>query len=186
MPKKVRQINYEERNGKKRVLFLVVLLIVVLLGSVTVMALIPYLNTLPLYRSYFKVFNSSYLTETTALTPDNALVLSSKNSDGNYETMTFTSTDSNVEIGNYEEPHYLFADKGGVDSNVTIVFDVEGKDAVDIICHIYLSDETGENIIMLSNDEVTTDKVLYFTAFFEKEEDIYISTVTMSYKLRIK
>ena len=60
MPKKVRQINYEEKNGKKRVVFLIILIIIVLFGSITVMALIPYLNIIKVSYSnnVFKIVMS--------------------------------------------------------------------------------------------------------------------------------
>lgn len=186
MPKKVRQINYEEKNGKKRVVFLIVLIIIVLFGSITVMALIPYLNTLPLYRRYSRVYTTSLIDEHSAFNTDHEYVSGSFNSDGDEERLVFSSVDPNVELGDHLEPKYIFADRGGIDSNVSLDFTVKNRNILNVVLQIYVSDEVGENIELLNDSDITITIGESYTASFNKEEDIFINRVTVSYSLRIK
>ncbi len=186
MPKRIKQINYEEKNGKKRVLFLACLIIILLLGSIAVMALIPYFNTLPIYRSYSRTYTTALIDEHSTFNTDHEYVSGSFNSDGDEERLVFSSGDPNVELGDYHEPKYIFADRGGIDSNIRLEFTVKSRNMLNIVLHIYISDEVGENVQMLNDSEVTIATGESCIASFHKEEDIFINKVTVSYTLRIK
>ena len=173
MPRKLKQVNYEERNGKKRVLFIFGLTLILILGSVAVMVLIPYLNTLPLYRSYFRSYTTAYIKEDSELTTDKTFVINTTNTDGNEEELIFSSEDGNAELGTFVEPKYIYCDRGGVDSNISVSFTVKEKEALNIICHIFVCDEDGDNIVMLENDEVTiTEGNPYITSFIKEESGL--------------
>lgn len=186
MLKKLKQVNYEEKNGKKRVVFLFLLILILILGSVAVMVLIPYLNTFPMYKTFTRTYTTSVLNEESTLTTENTFVVATSNSDGNEEELVFASTDINVELGDYIEPKYIFADRGGLASNASVGFLVKEKQAVDIYLNIYLCDENGENITQLTGEESSRSWGEYYTISFYKEADIFISSVTLSYAIRIK
>lgn len=186
MPKKQKQINYEERNGKKRVLFLLGLTVVLTLGSIAVMVLIPYLNTLPLYRSFFKTYTTAYISEESVLSPENTFYIDTTNSDGHGEELIIGSEDANVELGDFNNPKYIFADRGSIDSNIFISFSLSGANPVDIITHMYVCTEDGSNITMLDNKDASIIEGNPYIISFNKEEDIFVNRVTVSYKVRIK
>lgn len=186
MPRKPKQVNYEERNGKKRVLFILGLSLILVLGSVAVMALIPYLNTLPLYRSFSRTYTTAYIKEDSELSAEGSFFIDTVNKDGNDEELIIGSEDTNVELGDFDEPKYIYADRGSTSSNIYVSFALTGANPVDIICHVYVCDEDGNNIVMLDNKDASIIEGNPYITSFNKEEDIFISTVTISYKVRIK
>ena len=175
-------INTEERNGRIGTMFLLCFAFFLVFASVAIAVMIPYLTTLPLYRYERQTFNLSYISSTTELDDSKQLILTSKRN----ETLTFYTDNSEVAFEN-EDPVYLYGDKNGTNSIVSMKFFVEGE-YINTTFDIYVCSETGESVTKLERKDygmiVNEDNETIVT--YGDENDIFIYSVSVSYQLRYK
>ena len=175
-------INTEERNGKFGTMALLFLGFFFVFASVMVAVLVPYVSSLPLYRYERQTFNLSYITSTTELDDSKQLILSSKRD----EVLTFYTDNSEVAFVN-EDPVFLYGDKNGADSIVSIKFFVEGE-YINTSFDIYVCSETGESITKLERKDygMAVNENNETIVTYGDENDIFIYSVSVSYQLRYK
>ena len=176
--------NQEEINGKKRTLFFLLLSFVLVLGSVATAVLLPYINTLPVYQGVTSVFDTKLITTETVLDTDNSLRLT----DSHNRRITFTSTNDQIYAGT-TETKYIFADKAGADSNVSMKFTYNSGELKFIKFKIYACNEAGTNVWEVEDKTLITyekDEFDFITATYTNTSNIFINKVEVSYQLRVK
>jgi len=179
-------INEGERNGKKRVVILFVLIGILLVGSGALFASIPYLNTLPMYKTVSSTYSTSFLTNTTALDSDNSLVIKNNNSFGKEETFTLSSSGANILLGNHETKAYLYSVKDGATTNVSMNFTVADTDFKDVRYSVSICRENGSGVNKINSSLIVHSEENPAMATINWTSNIFIKEVTVSYKVRIK
>ncbi|MBO6279994.1 MAG: hypothetical protein J6M95_00230 [Bacilli bacterium] len=176
--------NEEERNGKKRLIVLIILFFVILLGGTATAVIIPYIKTLPVYKSFKVTYNASMITDSSVLESDLSFKLTTTNSLNNQETLSFSTTNTSVSLGPVSTHPYIYAAKGEENSNVTLKFTVDtALEIKDIYFDIFKSNAEGNVITELTDAEFQTNNN---EAHYESSSNIYINTVVVTYKLRVK
>ncbi len=187
MAMKNRVINEGERNGKKRVLFMIIFSCFLLLGSAFVFAASPYLNTLPIYEKVSRTYTPSLITETTELEDDGSLLLNNKNKYEKEEKLRLSSTNTNTHIGDYHTSKFIYGDVDGASSNITLSFTVEEVEIKDVKFDISVCKVDGTSVTKLKEEDyIFQDTLNEFVAIINRTSDIYISTITITYFLRVK
>lgn len=175
-------INTEERNSRFGTFFLLFFGMFVLFAGIAVAVLVPYISSLPIYVYPRAVYSLSYITEETSLDEKHHLVLTTKGK----ETLTFTTDNEEYSFVN-EDPTYIFGDKAGEDSNISLIFMTEGDYKVNSV-DLYICSETGDEITLVQSKllliEVEEDKSTVIT--YSSNSDIFIYSVAISYQLRIR
>ena len=176
--------NIDEINGRKRTLFFLLLSFVLVIGSVATAVILPYIETLPVYQSRTAVYDSSLVTTETALDVENKLTFTIEE---NY-SLTFSSSDSNVLAGT-TETKYIFADKGGADSSVSMKFTFNSGDIRFVKFKLFTCNASGTSIYEIDDKTKISyekDDHDFITMTYVSSSHIYIHKVIVSYQLRVK
>ena len=176
--------NIEEANGRKRTLFFFALSFVLIVGSIGAVVLVPYIMTLPVYKATTSIFDVSLITTETVLDGDKHLELRT----ADYCKLTFSSTDENVFVVT-TDPVWVFANKGGTNSNVSMKFTYNEGERKFIKFKFFECDEDGANEREITDKDkitYTKDTNEFITATYTNEANIFISKVLVSYQLRVK
>ena len=182
MTKKIKSQTTEKRT-KKRVLIFFFLVFVVLFGSVATAVLIPYLNTLPIYISSSFVYTTDLLNDSSSLDVNNRFVLST----GSNEELVFSSTQEHINIGDYNDKHYLFCDKDAETSNVNISFSISEVEVKDVTFKIFICNEYGTKTKELDKSTfVILEEDNIYKTTIDSDNNIFINSVTVSFKKRVK
>ncbi len=172
-------------NGGAAPVVVGVLAIVVFIAAVCFAALAPYFKSLPVYQSFIANYTVDLITVDSSLNSDGSFELTGKNSIQLDEKLTFSSSDTNVGIGNYDPHDYIYRDKGGENSNVTLLFTVEtDKEVKDVFYNVVFCDEDGTNPVTVNQEEIVNNENGSIT--INKTTNIFVNKVTVNYKIRVK
>ena len=176
--------NIEEANAKKRTLFFLALAFILIVGGVGAAVLVPYIEKLPVYQGRTSTFDTSLITTETVLDGDNKLSLMSEDNC----KLTFSSTNANVFVEN-TDPLWVFANTGGLESNVSMKFTYNTGERKFIKFKFFVCNEDGTNEREVTDKNKITyekDDSDFITATYTNNSNIFISKVLVSYQLRVK
>ena len=177
-------VNTEEKNGNKRIIFFLILSFILVLGSVGVAVLLPYIETLPVYATKTLSFDTSLIDTSTTLDSENKLSFTLEE---NY-TITFSSDDSHVYAGT-TETKYVFSDKGGASSNVSMKFTYTNGDVRFVKFKLFVCNEAGTVITEVEDKNKISyekDENEFLTMTYLNNSNIFVEHLVVSFQLRVK